>query len=229
MKRLAFLFCLLAACGRESHRESPWEPKPAAPPKPAPTTMVPAPATPPRLPRRSTPQQCAGDGSYGMAVDCFRAAAGFHFVFVVEKSKIEGDMSRSRPGLERVRFTNGGSEWTGITERSAVTWYRGNAKEASPPPIADQVYQRTTLFLDPQKKEGTPRLVGTKGIGGEECNHYHFTDANNGSAYDAFVSKGDGRLVELSIVTPPGMRKVMPPLSMIITRYGETPVIEVPK
>ena len=53
--------------------------------------------------------------------------------------------------------------------------------------------------------------------------------ANNGSAYDAWVCKSDGRLVKLSVITPPAMRAVLPPLTMTITRFGESPHIEAPR
>ncbi len=189
--------------------------------------MVPAPPPPPV--RASTPKQCAGDGSYAKAVDCFRIAAGFHFDIVDGHSNIAGDMSRPRLGTERVRFSLDGQQWTAITELKGVTWYRGKTRETAPPPVADRVYQRTTLLLDPQKKEGSPQLAGVERINGEECNHYRFTDANNGSAYDAWVSTRDGRLVKLAVATPPPLRSVMPPMTMTVTHFGDTTAIEAPQ
>ena len=75
------------------------------------------------------------------------------------------------------------------------SWRRATAAScaSAPSPELERLYQRLTLYLDPQKREGAPQLVDAKG----DTNHYHFTDANSGEAYDVFVAKGDGRIVRL--------------------------------
>jgi hypothetical protein len=141
---------------------------------------------------RSTPQKCAGDGSYEQAIDCFRMSAGFHFTL----DGVRGEMSRPTLGLERVQFKKDGVTWTGEAKHQGVVWSRNGAHELSPPDLVNHVWQRTTMVLDPQKKEGSPQLAGTETISGEPCNHYHFTNANSGEANDVWVSTRDGRIVK---------------------------------
>jgi hypothetical protein len=158
------------------------------PPPPA----ISAPAAP-RGPNRSTPQKCAGDGSYEQALDCFRMTSGFHFTLPDAK----GEMTRSMPGMERVSFKAGdGAHWIGEAKKAGVVWSRDGKHELSAPDITNRVWQRTTMVLDPQKKEGTAQLAGVETIGGEPCNHYHFTNANSGEANDVWVSTKDGRIVK---------------------------------
>jgi len=194
VKRCIVLIVVLmcAACGRE-------EPEPTATlPKnpPLPRTSAPPPpsvtASAPRGPKRSTPQKCAGDGSYEQALDCFRISSGFHFTLAEAK----GEMSRQTPGMERVSFKANGATWTGEAKPAGVVWSRDGKHEMSPPDITNRVWQRTTMVLDPQKKEGTAQLAGVEPIAGEPCNHYHFTNANSGEANDVWVSKKDGRIVK---------------------------------
>jgi hypothetical protein len=157
-----------------------------------PTASTAAPA-PRRTANKSTPQKCAGDGSYEQALDCFRMSAGFHFTL----DGVRGEMTRPTPGLERVKFKAAdGVTWTGEAKHQGVVWSRNGAHELSPPDLVNHVWQRTTMVLDPQKKERSPQLAGTETISGEPCNHYHFTNANSGEANDVWVSTRDGRIVK---------------------------------
>jgi hypothetical protein len=173
VKRVAFVLLLLCACGREE----PSNTTTTAAPAPLPTASESAPpaAAPARRANRSTPQKCAGDRSYEQALDCFRISSGFHFTL----DGVRGEMTRPTPGLERVQFrSTDGVTWTGESKHQGVVW------------------QRTTMVLDPQKKEGSPQLAGTETIAGEPCNHYHFTNANSGEANEVWVSTRDGRIVK---------------------------------
>ena len=187
MKRIAIVALLLfAACGREE----PSNTTTTAAPAPLPTASAPAPS---RGVNRSTPQKCAGDGSYEQALDCFRISSGFHFVL----DGVRGEMTRPTPGLERVQFKGlDGITWIGEAKHQGVVWSRNGTHELSPPDIANQVWQRTTMVLDPQKKEGSPQLAGAETISGEPSNHYHFTNANSGESNDVWVSTRDGRIVK---------------------------------
>jgi hypothetical protein len=190
VKRFFFLLLLCAACGREEPSNTATSAVPAAP-----TTVTSIPASTPVVPRvanRSTPQKCAGDGSYEQAIDCFRMSAGFHFTL----DGVRGEMSRPTPGLERVQFKKDGVTWTGEAKHQGVVWSRNGAHEMSPPDVVNHVWQHTTMVLDPQKKEGSPQLAGTEAISGEPSNHYHFTNANSGDANDVWVSTRDGRIVK---------------------------------
>jgi hypothetical protein len=142
---------------------------------------------------KSTPQKCAGDGSYEQALDCFRMSAGFHFTL----DGVRGEMTRPTPGMERVQFKGAdGVTWTGEAKHQGVVWSRNGAHELSPPDVVNHIWQRTTMVLDPQKKERSPQLAGTDTISGEPANHYHFTNANSGDANEVWVSARDGRIVK---------------------------------
>ena len=191
MKRIACILLLLCACGREE----PTNTATTSAPPPAPATVTSIPASAPVVPRaanRSTPQKCAGDGSYEQAIDCFRMSAGFHFTL----DGVRGEMSRPTPGLERVQFKADGVTWIGEAKHQGVVWSRNGAHELSPPDVVNRVWQRTTTVLDPQKKEGWPQLAGTETMSGEPANHYHFTNANSGDANDVWISRSDGRIVK---------------------------------
>lgn len=198
MKRLlAVLLLLCAACGRETRDED------------ARTTTLPV--TPPRPSsaknhsplggivrnNKSTPSRCAGRGTYEDALDCFRMTSGFHFTLDGAK----GEMTRPMQGMESVRFVEkGGStslgEWLGEAKKTGVVWSRNGKHELSPPDVTYHVWQRTTMVLDPQKKEGIAQLSGVESVNGEPCNHYHFTNANSGEVNDVWVSTKDGRIVK---------------------------------
>ena len=190
MKRLAIIALVLcAACGREE----PSNTTTTATPAPPATTIPATPPTAPRTANRSTPQKCAGDGSYEQALDCFRMSSGFHFTL----DGVRGEMTRPTPGLDRVQFKSAdGVTWIGEAKHQGVVWSRNGAHEQSPPDVVNRVWQRTTMVLDPQKKEGSPQLAGTETISGEPCNHYHFTNANTGEANDVWISTRDGRIVK---------------------------------
>ena len=183
MKRIAIVLLLLAACARhETPAPPPAASKKAPPPPPARQVAVPKPHA------VSTPAKCAGDGSYEQAVDCFRMSSGFRFRVTSPTLKAGGTLQRPRLGEERVTI----GEWTGEAKHGGIAWTKGG-KPATPSPELERLYQRLTLYLDPQKKEGSPQLVESKG----KTNRYHFTDANSGEVYDVVVSKDDGRIVDL--------------------------------
>jgi len=136
----------------------------------------------------STPAKCAGDGSYEQAVDCFRMSSGFRFRVASPAVTASGTLQRPRIGEELVTV----GEWSAQAKPGGIVWTR-NGKAATPTPELERLYQRLTLWLDPQKKEGAPQLVDGTG----SANYYHFTDANSGEAYDVVVAKDDGRIVEV--------------------------------
>ena len=189
MKRLLLVLLFCAACGREE----PANTTTTAAPTPLPSTPAPPPAAPARRANRSTPQKCAGDGSYEQALDCFSMSSGFHFTL----DGLHGEMTRPTPGLERVQFKSAdGVTWIGEAKHQGVVWSRNGTHDLSPPDVVNHVWQRTTMVLDPQKKEGSPQLAGTESISGEPCNHYHFTNANSGEVNEVWVSTRDGRIVK---------------------------------
>jgi len=195
VKRFLVVVLLCAACGGEE-RESSKTTLPANPPPMRTSTAAPSPTPAPVVPRlaaKSTPQKCAGDGSYEQAIDCFRISSGFHFTLDGTK----GELSRPAQGMETLRFkAPDGVAWTGEAKHQGVVWSRNGTHEMSPPDLTNDVWQRTTMVLDPQKKEGSSQLAGVESIAGEPSNRYHFTNANSGEGNDVWVSTRDGRIVK---------------------------------
>jgi hypothetical protein len=142
----------------------------------------------PKLRGVSTPAKCAGDGSYEQAVECFRMSSGFRFRVVAPSLVAGGALVRPRIGEERVTI----GQWTAEAKPGGIVWTRGG-QPAKPTPELERLYQRLTLWLDPQKTEGAPKLADSDA----KTNHYHFTDANSGEAYDVVVAKDDGRIIVL--------------------------------
>ena len=188
---LAILTALAAACNREpvspsaAARSSETKPAKAPPAAPvAPRSMV-----------RSTPEKCAGDGSYEQALDCFRIASELRFSI----DDGEGEMKRPRPGQERLELhlrkgTDRGV-WVAEVKPNGVVWNRDGKHVNDVPQELATLFQRVTLFPDPQKKEGTPQLAAREA----DTNRYEFTDVNSGRHYTVWVSQTDGRIVKVAI------------------------------
>lgn len=186
MKRVLIVFLLLAACKRsEEQRRS----RPSPPPEP-PKGQARVPVLHPEIskPRVSTPAKCAGDGSYEQAVECFRMSSGFRFHVASPAINGNGELRRPRIGQEQMTV----GDWSAESKVGGIVWTRGG-KPATPSPELERLYQRLTIYLDPQKKEGSPQLADSSG----NKNHYRFTDANSGEPYDVYIAKDDGRIVEL--------------------------------
>lgn len=185
------LVVLTAACGKERPAEPP---APAAQPQtPSPSTAT-APASVPVVPKktiRSTPQKCAGDGSYEQAVDCLRMAAHLKFT----SSLGDGELTRTTPGAERMTLRAHDGAWIAEAKPTGIVWTHDGKHATNPPSPLEHLYQRLTLFPDPQKKEGSATLAGNEG----ETNRYEFTDANNGERYAVWVSTKDGHIVKVQV------------------------------
>ena len=182
MKRDAatLLIALSFACGREA--PPPPAPKSAAPP---PTITFPTETPKPR-------------GTYDAAIERFRTARGLTFDVKDSDVSATGTMTRPRPGQERVEIrTKKAGVWTAEAQAAGVVWMHDGKRQMNEPPWADRIWQRTTMFLDPQKKEGAARLAESD----DTTNHYHFTDANSGAPYDVWVSKRDGSITKLKAGT----------------------------
>jgi hypothetical protein len=189
VKKALVVLLVLAACRRSlEDRRSRLSPPPPKGQARVPVLHKEAPTQVPKPRGVSTPSKCAGDGSYEQAVECFRMSSGFRFRVASPAVNGSGLLQRPRIGEERVTL----GDWTAEAKAGVIVWTRGG-KPATPSPELERLFQRLTLYLDPQKKEGAPQLVDANG----NANHYRFTDANSGEAYDAYVAKDDGRLVEL--------------------------------
>jgi len=235
MRRFLFLFLslsiLIVACGREQRRRS--APPSAARSTVAPSTNVPVPPPPPHAAVHSTPTRCGGDGSYQVAIDCFRQTSGFHFLIADGDAQAVGEMARAAVGAESVRFRLTGSgandgNWIGVSKGTSISWSRDGKHVTAEPPVVDRVYQRTTLSFDPQKKEGAARLEGTERVDGTDTNHYRFTDANNGDTHDFWIDRATGNVVKMKVVPSAAFRATRHDFTMSLTNVGVRRQIDAP-
>lgn len=182
MRRLVLVFVALAlACSRE-------EPAPTATASaPQPTATQPPPVTETRVPELQK-------GTYDEALLWMRSAPRFSFTLTEEDLRAEGEMTRTTIGAERVRFRVDGEQWEAEAMPQGIAWKRGG-KPADAPPFGNRVYQRVTLAIDPQKKEGVPLLVSSQG----DTNLYRFTNANSGEVHEVTVRKSDSSIARLKI------------------------------
>lgn len=144
----------------------------------------------PKAPLRSTPQHCAGDGSYVAAVDCIRIAAELHF----KSSDGAGSMIRKTPGAERLVLDGNDGEWIGEAKRTGIVWTHDGKAVKDVPQKVEKLWERLTVFPDPQKKEGTPALSMEGNV-----RRYDFTDVNSGARYSVWVAPDDGHITKLRV------------------------------
>lgn len=225
------LIVLATACDRETR-------VPEAKPAKVPATVASPPASVPPTPQAagtaaavgSTPERCAGDGTYVAALDCLRQTRGFHFSFVEGNERAEGEMSRTAIGAERVRFrTKTMGNWIGTTKASGVVWYHEGRRSGNEPQLADTIWQQTTMVLDPQKKEGSPVAAGSETVEGVACNRFRFTDANNGDQHEVWIARTGGDLVR-SRTTPAGRSNpVRAVRTLTLSHHGAAVRIEEPR
>ena len=194
MRRLAIVlaFTIFASCrGEHGAAEPPAKSTPAAPVRKA---AAAPPAAAPK-PNHSTPEQCAGDGSYEQAVDCLRIASALRFTF----DEGRGELKRPTPGSERVTFEvakgDARGSWFAESRASGIVWTRDGKRIAAAPDYLERLFQRVTLFPDPQKKEGTPQVA----LRDESTVRYTFTDANSGEAYDVVVNLKTGAMEKVTV------------------------------
>jgi hypothetical protein len=182
MRRFVLVFVALAlACSRE-------EPARTATAPPAETvTTQPPPVTETRVPELQK-------GTYDEALLWMRSTPRFSFTLTEGDVRAEGEMTRRTIGAEKVRFRANGETWEAEATPQGIVWKRGG-KTADAPVFGNRVYQRVTLAVDPQKKEGVPLLVSSEG----DVNLYRFTDANSGDVHEVTVRKSDARIARMKI------------------------------
>src|SRR5438309_9261126 len=187
MRRVVFVLALVfaVACQREQ-REKPL----SVIRHPSSVTRQPAPPVTPKAVLRSTPQHCAGDGSYDAAVDCIRIAAALHF----KSSDGAGDMIRKTAGAERMIVDTGDGHWVAEAQRTGISWTHDGKPVKDVPRKLEKLWERLTLFPDPQKKEGKPALSMEGNV-----RRYDFTDANTGDRYSVWVAPDDGHITKLRV------------------------------
>lgn len=183
MRRFVLVFVALAAAC------SPEKPAPPAPPPVASDTVA---TTAPVTTTTRMPE--LQKGTYDEALLWLKSTK--HFRFTIEEPGLhaEGEMTRKTPGAEKVHFRANGEEWTAEALPQGIVWKRGG-KAANPPEYGNRLYQRVTLAIDPQKKEGVPLLVSTEG----DTSLYRFTDANTGQVHEVWVRKSDSSVARMKI------------------------------
>ena len=183
MRRFVLVFVALAlACSPEA---------PAPPSTPAVSTDSVA-TTSPAVTETRIPE--LQKGTYDEGLLWLRSAQQFRFTVDEAGVRAEGEMTRKTPGAERVRFRANGEEWEASAMSQGIVWKRGG-KSSAPPEFGNRLYQRVTLAIDPQKKEGVPLLVSTEG----DVNLYRFTDANSGDVHEVSIRKSDSSVAKIRI------------------------------
>ena len=154
------MLVLLAACSREKPEKNVG---PSGAPAPSPVQV-------------SKP---AGEGagaplSYEDALNRFRTSPGFAFTF----NDGTGELKRPRLGMEEmtVDVARGADrgKWQASVQRNGVVWTKDGQHVTDVPPSLQHLFQRLTIFPDPQKKEGAARRT---------ADGFEFTDANGGDRY----------------------------------------------
>ena len=167
--RISVLVLAAVAC----QREQPVKPLPVIR-HPSSTSTQNVPAEAPKSAMKSTPQHCAGDGSYAAAVECIRIAAALRFKCLDGA----GDMIRKTPGAEVLILDTNDGEWRAEAKASGVVWTHGGKAVKDVGQKYAKLWERLTVFPDPQKKEGAPKLSMEGNV-----RRYDFTDANTGDRY----------------------------------------------
>jgi hypothetical protein len=186
MRRFVLVFVALAfACSRET-------PAPPSPPPAADTVADTVATQPPAVTETSVPE--LQKGTYDEALLWMRSTKHFAFTLTDDGVRAEGEMTRKTPGAEKVRFRADGQSWEAEATAQGIVWKRGG-KPSDAPLYGNRVYQRVTLAIDPQKKEGVPLLVSTEG----ETNRYRFTNANSGEVHEVSVRKSDSSIARIKI------------------------------
>jgi len=137
-------------------------------------------------------------GTYDEALLWLRSAPHFRFVLDERGVHAEGEMTRTTPGAEKVRFRAEGTEWLAEATAQGVTWKRraGGAWRATDGPLyGGSLYQRVTVVFDPRKIEGVPLLESTAG----DTNLYRFTNANTSEVHQVWVRKSDSSIARIKI------------------------------
>ena len=184
MRRFVLVFVALAAAC------SPETPEPQSPPPVASDTVTTTP--PPAVTATRVPE--LQKGTYDEGLLWLRSAQRFKFTVHEGDLHAEGEMTRKTPGAERVRFRANGDEWEAAAMPQGIVWKRAG-KPSDPPKYGNRLYQRVTLAIDPQKKEGVPLLVSTEG----DTNLYRFTDANTGDVHEVTIRKADSSVARIRI------------------------------
>lgn len=183
MRRLAALMLVLAAaCSSEQPVT-----ETTAPPAPRPATTTQATITAAPAPSPTT-------GTYVLGLAWYRATPGFRFVLTEGTQRAEGELKRTLPGSESVRMKLDDASYLVETKPHGVIWTR-DGKPAKEPPNGGRIFQRLTLAIDPQKKEGEAQLAGTEG----ELNHWRFTNAVTGDVHHVWVSSRDNHIARVTV------------------------------
>jgi hypothetical protein len=170
-RRWLFVLVLVFACTR---REKPADQPALTGAPPSPPLQVSKPADSPV--------------SYEGTINRFRTSPAFHFTY----NDGTGSLKRPRQGMEELtldiaRGPDRG-KWTASVKPNGVIWTKDGKHESDVPLSLQRLFQRLTIFPDPQKKEG----VAQPTPGG-----FQFTDANGGDRYALETSSG--KIVRITI------------------------------
>jgi hypothetical protein len=103
-------------------------------------------------------------------------------------------MIRKTPGAEVLIVDTGDGEWRAEAKATGIVWTHNGKTVKDIPPKFEKLWERLTVFPDPQKKEGTPKLSMEGNV-----RRYDFTDANTGDRYTVWVAPEDGHITKMQV------------------------------
>lgn len=185
-ERLILFLILFNACSGETPSTTDTNPATT-------TTQPPVVATaPPPQPALTTSR------NYEDAMNWFRTVPSFRFVLDDAELRAEGTMSRKAVGAESIEVKMNNEFWRASAGALGVAWERRTGstwRKVDPPPFANRLFQRVTLAIDPQKKEGAAQLAATEG----NIERYQFTNANSGEVHIVWITKDTKRIERMRI------------------------------
>lgn len=188
-ERLILFLILFNACGGETPSATDTNASTTT------TTQPPVVATAP-----AAPVPAITNRNYDDALNWFRSAPSFRFMLDDADIHAEGKMTRKAVGAESIEAKVNNEEWRASAGALGVVWERRNGgawSKAEPPAFGNRVFQRVTLAIDPQKKEGAAQLARTEG-GVEQ---YRFTNANSGEVHEVWIDTNAKRVERMKIGT----------------------------
>jgi hypothetical protein len=130
-------------------------------------------------------------------MEWIQSTPGFDFALDESGAHFEGTLERETIGMERMALRTGSEQWRATTVADGVRWERkeGDSWVVDEAPVwGGRVFQRLTLPLDPQKREGSAQRIDTA----DGLTHYRFTNANSGEQHDVWIDP-QGRISRMTI------------------------------
>jgi hypothetical protein len=90
--------------------------------------------------------------------------------------------------MEVLTVNETSGKWTASVKPNGVVWTKNGKHETDVPQSLQHLFQRLTIFPDPQKKEGKAQPT---------ADGFQFTDASGGDRY--VIKTSEGKIVNIAI------------------------------